>query len=709
MEGILKRINNSANNRWTVKLDGREISVVRNHLSMDEKEKDSTVLSAAKILGNCADPNGLAQHKVGLAIGKVQSGKTSNYISLTALAFDNGYDIVIIFGGTTNVLLQQTYERILDNFDVVKRRDERCLTVVSTSNNFNNYSAEDIENLHRSGKKIIITALKSYGRIQQVVSILKKANLYNKPILIIDDEGDQASLNGAVKRNKTTTTYREFVNLFNELTFSTFISVTATPQANLLIDIGDTLSPDFCELISPGKLYSGASTFHYDKKTEYISIIPDNENIMLDENDGIPESFLRAISTFFVGGVIKKMRGYNSNHSMLIHPSSKLVDHRQVANKLTAVLNQYKGYCTSEEEEIFDSFKRFIQLGYEELSSTVKEKYDFEEIVNTLKTDFFDCKTQVLNGENDVNILSYDDFKYIIVIGGAMVERGLTVKNLAVTYIVRTNKGKENADTVLQRSRWFGYRISKGMSYLDLCRVFMTESIAEGFYNLKLNEDSIWENIKFGQRNGIPLKQLARVFELDPHFNPTRRNVVPYLEIYKFGKWSSQRSIKNMMDPEIINQGLKEFLNNYEYEIIHYPTFDCQLYKDIDFELFYSKIINQYYNNEDIRFDKKYMQAAMQLLRQENKPVVLDIMIMRIGQNEYRKIFEDLTIDNIFQGSNGQPEEPNYYPGDSKLYPDRVQLQIHNVKMLDNSQKTRPIIAFYAPNNTKRLVGRVND
>ncbi len=54
--------------------------------------------------------------RVGLMIGKVQSGKTSNFISIIAMAFDNGYDVAIVFGGVTNNLLSQSTERIYDMF-----------------------------------------------------------------------------------------------------------------------------------------------------------------------------------------------------------------------------------------------------------------------------------------------------------------------------------------------------------------------------------------------------------------------------------------------------------------------------------------------------------------------------------------------------------------------------------------------------------------
>lgn len=717
MEGILKRVQSEdVAQRWTVKLDGPEIGVVRSHLDMGESEKDSTILSAARILGNCSNPHGKPMRKVGLAIGKVQSGKTSNYISLTALAFDNDINIVVIFGGASKILLRQTNERVNDNFDIEKRmeNDDRSIAVLTTSNNFEGLSSDTIENIYRSGHKIIITALKSYTHIKKVIKMLQLANLDNKPILIIDDEGDQMTLNGAVKRGETTTTYREFVNLFKDLSFSTFISVTATPEANLLISVEDELSPDFCELINPGSAYSGAATFHGEKYTKYICEIPDNENVILDEDEGIPESFEKAVSTFFVGGVIRDLRGDSSTHSMLIHPSSKIIDHRKVEKKVSALLNKYQEYAGSSEVDIFSRFKYFIKLGYDELVKTIPEKYDFELIVEKMKTAISDYRIVVVNGENDSEV-SYKYVKYYIVIGGTMVERGLTVKKLAVTYIVRNNKGKENADTVLQRCRWFGYRVSKGMSYLDLCRVFMTDSMAENYHKLKLIEDSIWKCIKYAEREGKTLKEMDRLFNISEHFNPTRTNVVPDIQIFKFGSWKSQKLIigmDNQSTIDSINSDWDNLLKDYASQEEEHPNFVHKVYKNVNFDDVYEKIIEKHYSNEDIRLDTKYIKSALGYLKINDLKPLIDIYIMRDktksgGHGEERHIFEDKTISNIMQGRNRNEGDPEYYPGDDKLNLENYQIQIHAVYNNEYQLQNIPVISFYAPNNTIRMVGKI--
>ena len=58
-----------------------------------------------------------------LLVGKVQSGKTSNLEMFTALALDNGYNMVVIYGGYDSSLLTQTKDRFTDTFDIPKDID----------------------------------------------------------------------------------------------------------------------------------------------------------------------------------------------------------------------------------------------------------------------------------------------------------------------------------------------------------------------------------------------------------------------------------------------------------------------------------------------------------------------------------------------------------------------------------------------------------
>jgi len=48
----------------------------------------------------------------GLVVGRVQSGKTSNFMGVIAKAGDAGYRIIIVLAGTTNTLRYQTQDRL---------------------------------------------------------------------------------------------------------------------------------------------------------------------------------------------------------------------------------------------------------------------------------------------------------------------------------------------------------------------------------------------------------------------------------------------------------------------------------------------------------------------------------------------------------------------------------------------------------------------
>ncbi len=82
----------------------------------------------------------------------------------------------------------------------------------------------------------------------------------------------------------------------NKIKRHCFISITATPQANILIKTSDKLSPDFGQLIKPGNGYCGLSVFHGEEQDKYVKEIQDNEDTLLDETGGIPKSFYHALA-----------------------------------------------------------------------------------------------------------------------------------------------------------------------------------------------------------------------------------------------------------------------------------------------------------------------------------------------------------------------------------------------------------------------------
>lgn len=345
-------------NVWAVNLDGRYMSAVQNYLVADGIPTDGVtkiVSNAAQTLSYCPDPEGIGKcQKTGIVIGKVQSGKTSNFISITALAFDNDYDIVIVLGGTKKPLVKQNRDRIKEYFSTTKD-----VLVLDTTDFKDQLTAQKMHQFRKMNKKVVIVALKSPAQINYIAdNIFFDSVLAEKPILIIDDEGDEASLNTLVKKGKKSSTYKAIENLKERLDRHCFLSITATPQANLLIDTLDVLSPDFGILVDPGKGYCGLDVYHSD--TTYTRKIPDSETSLLD--DGIPQSFIDAISMFFVACAIYKNRGMKPGDklSMLIHPSQLKADHEKVFKKVEGLINDWCQKSEDKRDIAYNPLKKIL-------------------------------------------------------------------------------------------------------------------------------------------------------------------------------------------------------------------------------------------------------------------------------------------------------------------------------------------------------------
>src|SRR5450756_1009926 len=76
---------------------------------------------------------------------------------------------------------------------------------------------------------------------------------------------------GATEQESTT--YTRLRELRDALPCHTFLQYTATPQAPLLINIADILSPDFVHVLEPGEGYAGGAAF-FAPGSPYIKVIP---------------------------------------------------------------------------------------------------------------------------------------------------------------------------------------------------------------------------------------------------------------------------------------------------------------------------------------------------------------------------------------------------------------------------------------------------
>ena len=197
---------------WGPSIDGEEIRRLRSRYQerVSEDEWDDVVETAASILGRCPTPTDNDRRVTGLALGKVQSGKTLSYTSLIALGIDNGYRVTVVLAGTKNPLLEQNYTRLYN--DLEARRPN-----LTPFRNPIPQDADVIRSVLHGGGHALIVVLKHGRRLEDARRVLATPELRGFPTLIIDDEGDEASLNTQFRRARRSPIYRSILALRDAL------------------------------------------------------------------------------------------------------------------------------------------------------------------------------------------------------------------------------------------------------------------------------------------------------------------------------------------------------------------------------------------------------------------------------------------------------------------------------------------------------------
>lgn len=675
----------------TIRIDGLEIQQLESRykdVEIKDEEWDKVVLSAANILSRCPHSEETNQTVTGLALGKVQSGKTLSYTSLIALAVDNEYRITVVLAGTKNPLLEQTYSRLVHDLDAQR------LAITP----FRNPSVQDFDVIHsilHSKGHTLLVILKNKKRIDSVAQLLNQTELKHFPILIIDDEGDEASLNTQFRRNRQSAIYSSILNLRRVLPHHAYIAYTATPQANLLISGLDALSPDFAELIEPGADYCGGAIFFGENRNNFlreISLLQSSEELA----NRITPDLKSAIATFFVGSAIRWLRSDATLHSMLIHTSNLRADHSQLKSSIITLLALWKEISSlPDSDPSSNDLYSLFQRAYNDLTQTVQTPPSWLEVRGRIKDEIWQTEVWMVNslplGKDP--IASPFRLKNNIFVGGNMLGRGVTLKGLAVTYITRAAQRDSNADTLEQRARWFGYK----KLYLDVCRIFLTRRLISWYTELLQHEDDFWDALRRNMNQGISVRDWPRMFRLDMEtwqLRPTRPQVASFYQF--FGQdWDVQNKV--VMDIEIAAKNIKtvrKFIHEHPGEICRFGNVEHLRISGVRPDILISDLLS-HINLEGTDLDKSYLVEYLSRLYLGNRLREIEILVMAKGIYRLRGSDDGRTI-NPMEGPSSN------YPGDYNIQSDNVLLQLHFITVRQSA--TRPAInttafAFYIPKN----------
>lgn len=473
------------------------IKVISEKNKLSNIEVDNLKTSTVNILRNCVKPKFEQDNfdsNTGLVLGYVQSGKTLSFTSLITLAKDNGYKIVVIFAGSTNLLLQQTIDRLYndlpsrENYVIIKNPNQKDSKRISNT----------LKNKFRD-RLIILPILKNHRYIKDLNYLFKNRQLSNflslNSVLIIDDEADQASLNTKGNLNfknkqkeieiadEQSTTYSNISQLKSILNNHSYIQYTATPQANLLLESRDLLLPNWVEVLKPGLNYTGGLEFFTHNKNSHIVEI--NTKISEGEDEP-PIELVQAFDDFLIKSALltyeyvdaERLRKKMTKTSMMIHADRKILENNKYLIWIKRFHNAIELGLKSEETEIIDRLKlQFLKIRTE-LSSYFKTFPSFEKVLEKVihwVLEDLNSGIWFVTGKGDNEVI-WDNSKHHVLIGGQKLDRGFTVEDLIITYMPRETKGTSNADTIQQRCRFFGYR----KNYIEACKVYLPfKSICE--------------------------------------------------------------------------------------------------------------------------------------------------------------------------------------------------------------------------------------
>src|SRR5258708_9688170 len=320
----------SEQGRWQPEI-GRETTGLITKLGLDTTNRHRVLSESVSIMSN-APPIEQGIRKTGLVIGYVQSGKTVSFTTVAALARDNGFRLVIICSGVNVNLYEQSRDRLRRDLRIDERKDRAWLFIdnprprVQVIQSIEGAIIDDEPLPGLPRPTVLLTLMKTGTHLDTTITILKRLKLDSVRSLIVDDEADQASLNNRVAVGKESATYRRIVEMRSKLPQHTFLEYTATPQALLLINLIDVLSPDFAEVLSVGSGYIGGRAFF--QRRDLVRQIPEEQ---IPGPDNVPyeppATLTEALMLFFLGAAEGFSKGALDNRSMMVHPSRRVESH----------------------------------------------------------------------------------------------------------------------------------------------------------------------------------------------------------------------------------------------------------------------------------------------------------------------------------------------------------------------------------------------
>lgn len=378
--------------------------------------------------------------------GEPQSGKTEFMIALTCKILDRD-DFETIF-----IIMNDNKELEVQNF---KRFQEASQI---------NPGPQDLQSLEslsddelKVRKKRIIFCRKNKKNLEKVIELCR----FMKNRLVIDDEADFATPNTKINKKDEQTAINELVGklgIFEEGS-NTYIGVTATPAR---LDLNNTFgnqSKHWIYLESHPNYKGWEFFFPIGGNKDYEYILT-----KLPSSGDDPKYIRTAVFKFLIRTTILNIGNGDTNgidgytpYSMLIHTAGKtndhIIDQKEISKILEILGNRDHRKFNNYIKELLDLAERILKQHNKQFSN--------KDIVRFIIQNIGRKEVLIINSKNDhnnVNRACDPKILFTFAIGGNIVSRGLTFKNLLSFFFSRNVKGKLQQNTYIQRARMFGVR-----------------------------------------------------------------------------------------------------------------------------------------------------------------------------------------------------------------------------------------------------------
>jgi len=510
-----------------------------------------------QILGFLEDPQRSAPWDIrGMVVGEVQSGKTGNYTGVICKAIDAGYKVIIVLAGLHNSLRSQTQLRLeqecigRDTSDEQKKvgvgkyilhHDARPVHqfTSNTENGDFGVKASKTGFIEPGSDPVIMVIKKNTSVLNNVLRWAKKCGLkdsdtkevyiHDIPLLLIDDEADNASVDGRqvrrdecgnpVDEENPTTINRKIRELLTIFRKSAYVGYTATPFANIFIyptddaaesKYGKDLFPEnfILNLQSPSSYTGPVKLFGLDadettgiEQNDMLPIVKqmdDYEDFVPNKHKKshfpaeLPLSLKNAIRSFILTATVRSIRGQEKEHnSMLIHVTrftnvqARVKD--LVFEELDKLQTELRYSQSNDRLRVVNVFKTLWDDDYVKTSKALKIILpEWSQIEPLLSVEASKIIVKTINGSAG-DILDYNNHPNglkVIAVGGDKLSRGLTLEGLTISYYLRASK---MYDTLMQMGRWFGYR----PGYIDVCRIYTSEELIKNYRYIALANEEL--------------------------------------------------------------------------------------------------------------------------------------------------------------------------------------------------------------------------